>query len=396
MNVCISSHLRRFGFRCLLTFAAAVSPIVARAGDFDCGSDFTYSATSATPCDFELDGTEELCGWGDDCPLGTHDSSVLPTPAGLAIIPPAPVASPAAASTSLLNKSVSAIATAAFASAGVSVEQIVEPFAMVGPYLDDSLQMVQDFQAWWETAQAEAVSMKTAADAIQDELDRIAAQEPVDVESFGPSVIVNQLPTKQTAIGPSRIQVTAIDALIGSSPIIATIKDDYRPYDLSARDLKLWSVFPTSTHPFCVRSHMDALDDSPMWEDFDRAVQADTDVAPSVESFAFAGSADCLLYELIWQFDTWTADDSPVWTAVEPRNIGRRFAAIATDGNRIVQGAAQLLASNWPEPEVENEPSSTGEALLARAGAVNASEPVAANTTAAVQIAKIPSETTLR
>ncbi len=66
----------------------------------------------------------------------------------------APVASPAAGSKSSMDMSITAIAAAALASAGVSVEQIVEPFAMVGPYLDNSLEMVKDFQGWWETALA--------------------------------------------------------------------------------------------------------------------------------------------------------------------------------------------------------------------------------------------------
>lgn len=414
MNVCISPKLRRLALRGLLTLAAAVTPALSQAGDLDCGSEIASTMTWMTTCNFELEGTEELCGWGDDCPPGTHISGVLPTPAPQATLPPAPVASPSAESKTSLDKSVAAIATAAFASAGIAVEQIVEPFAMVGPYLDNSLETVREFQAWWKSAQTEAESMKTASDAIQDELDRIATLEPIDVESFGPSVvvkrsvvvnrravveqsvIVNRPPVKQPAIEPG-IQVTAINALIGSSPIIATIEETYQPYDLSARDLKLWSVFPTATRPFCVRSHMQALEDSSMWEDFDQAVQAETPVAPSVEFVANCGSAYCLLDELVWQFDNWVADDSAVSVAIQPYNIGRKFAAIATGGSRIFRGAAQLLASNWPESEaeLEPEPSSTGQALLARAGAVQASE-IVAETSAGAQIAEAPSGTTLR
>ena len=152
MHVCSLSQIRRVALRYLLTFAATLAPILAGAGDFDCGSEIVPSAVASTSCDFELDGTEELCGWGDYCPLATHDSGVLPTPTAAAILPPAPTASIPAASRSSLDTSVTAIATAALASAGVSVEQIVEPFAMVGPCLDNSLEMVRivrEISVWY-------------------------------------------------------------------------------------------------------------------------------------------------------------------------------------------------------------------------------------------------------
>ncbi len=366
MHVFIIPQIRRVAIRCLLTFAATMAPNVAGADDFDCGSKILPSAVASTSCDFELDGTEELCGWGEDCPLATHDSGLLPTPAAAAILPPSPVASRPVASKSSLDTSVTAIATAALASAGVSVEQIVEPFAMVGPYLDNSLEMVKGFQGWWETALTQAESLKNASAALQDELDMIAAEEPVDVENFGPSVIMDMPPTIEavaepdsleiTAVDvligsspiiatieavaePYSLEITAIDVLIGSSPIIATIEDDYLPYDLSARDLTLWSVFPTATHPFCVRSHLSTLNESPMWDEFDQAVHADDSVAPILETASVTDSADCLLYDFIWQVETWSAKDSPLWSVLSPRSIGGRFASIAADGNRFVQGA---------------------------------------------------------
>lgn len=380
MNVCIYSQFRRFSFRCLMTTIVALCPLAVRAGDFDCGSDIVPATSATTPCDFELVDTEELCGWVEYSPLGTHDSGVLPTPA-VAKIPPAPIAP--VQKTRSLEKSVAAIATATLASAGVSVEQIAEPFAMVGPYLDNSVARVREFQSWWQAAVEEAKSAPNShEESIQNDLNQIAEQEPVDVESFGPSVIVDSFPA---APAPS-IEITAIDPLVGGSAIIATIEDAYLPYDLSARDLKLWSVFPTSTQPFCVRTHINDMPEAPMWKDFDLALQTDTPAAPSLETCN--ASADCLMYELVWEFESLIAEDSAVWAAIEPRNIGRGVAVMATDGSRIVETAAHLLASSWPESSAEPAPSDAGGALLARAGAVEASEPAVAPE---IQIAELPS-----
>ena len=78
--------------------------------------------------------------------------------------------------------------------------------------------------------------------------------------------------------------------------------------------------------------------------------------------------------------------------AIKPRNIGHRFAKLAVSGNRLVGDAAQLLASRWPEVKQRVAPSPAGEALLARAGATEASEiQVPEN-----QIAEAPTESNLR
>ena len=161
------------------------------------------------------------------------------------------------------------LAAVAVASAGVSVEQIVEPFAMVGPYLDNSLEMVRKFQSWWDAVRSQAAASAEATGGRVDEAGReggtddsrparrqLAAEEPIDVESLGKSVLVDAFGHAETDAVEPGVYVTAIDMLVGGSPIIATIEEDYLPYDLSARDIKLWSVFPISTHPFCIRSRV--------------------------------------------------------------------------------------------------------------------------------------------
>ncbi len=396
MNVCFSLRRHRFALPILLAIAVAAFPRVAPAGDFDCGSDIVPITEEATACEFESTATEELCGWVD---LEPYDSAELPRPVENA-------------NDAELSGTVAAIATAACASAGVSVEQIVEPFAMVGPCLDNSLEMVQRFQGWWNAAAAEAEALRLAeAEAefgdtidVQEQLDLIATEEPVDVENHGGSVLVDKFTKTETKADQPGVYVTAIDMLVGGSPIIATIEEeDYLPYDLSARDIKLWSVFPISTRPFCVRSHGDDIETEPMWQDFDQLVANAVEVQTPPSSYASCGSADCLLDELIWRVEMFVAEDSPLWDVLAPQNLGRQVATIASGSGRLVKSAAQLLASQWPEVEEDVETSEIGQALLARAGAINASEPIAAatpmNAEPAVmeaQIAEAPIGTALR
>jgi len=383
MNLRFYRQLRRLPLHGLLILASAAFPMAASAVDLDCESEMVPVIGTSTPCEFELAGTEELCGWG------THDSYEPSTPAK-----PAASSSPVAT----FESSFTIIATAACASAGVSVEQIVEPFAMVGPYLDQSVETVRKFQSWWGTAVGEAASRQAASTVVtvdlQDEIDAIAAQEPIDVESLGKSVLV--VPTHQLDVLQPGIRVTAIDKLVGGSAIIATIEDDYLPYDLSARDMKLWSVFPTSTHPFCIRSRGDDLDVSPLWQDFEAAVHSQSDVSEEDASYVFSGSAECLLDELIWKVESLVAEDSPLWAALEPHRIGHQLQVLASGGKRIAARAVRLLASNWPEVETGHQPSAAGGALLARAGAIEASEPFDASAAAADQIAEAPTGTIVR
>ena len=100
------------------------------------------------------------------------------------------------------------------------------------------------------------------------QLQELATQEPVDVDSLGPSVLIPARPKRKLPT----IEVARIDPLIGSSPVIATIEEDYMPYDLSARDLRLWSVFPIASHPFCVRGQVEHNRSARLWDDFDTAM----------------------------------------------------------------------------------------------------------------------------
>jgi hypothetical protein len=117
------------------------------------------------------------------------------------------------------------------------------------------------------------------------------------------------------------------------------------------------------------------MDASPMWREFDEMVVSENDVEEQNESSVCNASADCLLDEWIWRIETWTAENSPLWATLAPRNIGKHVARLVSGGNRLFQGAAQMLASSWPDVE-ESETSAAGQALLARAGAIEAGDPI--------------------
>ncbi|MGI9471606.1 MAG: hypothetical protein ACR2NZ_08760 [Rubripirellula sp.] len=426
MNVHFSPRLQR-----LLIALSIALPVLSAAQNtyaerYDCGSDIVPIYESASPCGFELAGTEELCGWG---PLGTHDSAPTPT-----LAPPKHIAKPDNSSPSVptVKESIAMLAATACRSAGVSVEQIVEPFVMVGPYLNDSLDSVQAFQTWWDGARD---GIYPQPDPLQAQLDAIAAQEPIDVESFGVSILTFEAISEDAPSVLRKvtgIEVKAIDRLVGSSAIIATVEEDYMPYDLSARDLPLWSVFPVSTQPFCVRNQIDEFDSAVMWKDFDHVVSNDeaelsssdevvnattdpsgdanqesnitldtaedeltklhvnpepvqdvTDLVsentPGIEAIsegktlAYCGSADCLLDDVIWQVESLAAQSSPVRTALAPRSIGRTIASLFSGSTQLFEAAAHRIATRWPETESNPRRSPSGDRLLARAGAIESS-----------------------
>ncbi len=359
---------RRVLTGCLCFLSIAVAPCFAKA-DQSAPSDVDSAARYRNPCHLELSGTEELCGWIE---LGTHDS--LPTPTRQ--IPVLPVSS---IDTSV---TVTALATAACASAGVHVEQIVEPFAMVGPYLDNSLEAVDKLQDWWNEAVAQAKAQRTAeaqekmakSDEIDVRVDALAALEPVDVESYGPSVMT--IVTEGDKRGED-FEI-ANDMLVGSSPMIVTLEEAYLPYDLAANDIKFWSVVPVTTRPFCVRSRIEQPQATCMWKEARQIVGEAVQAVKASEAYAYCGSADCHLDDLIWKLDNLIADDSQFRKAVQPHAIGQRFAAIASSGNTLVKDATGLLASRWPEVTAEEaSPSPAGAALLARAGVIDTVEAIA-------------------
>jgi hypothetical protein len=326
----------------------------------------------------------EWCGW---TPLATHDS--------VAYRPPAPAREPASESDTTVDGSITQGAAIAFASAGISVEQLLEPLALVTPYLDNSLEKVRQYQSWWGAAIATATRIQQAEQTapadptVAQQLSRIATEKPIDTECYGPSVVVDAFPVTVQLIpeGEPGIEILPLDRRVGGSAIIATIEEAYLPYD----------VLPTSTHPFCIHAEGDIWDAAVMWQTFDEHVATDS-VEDAADAFAseeavvdvaivepvvdHCGFADCVLESLIWNTENWIAEHEELWASVEANNVGRQVAQFGLRRHEIVQIVANQIAIRWqtiPAVEVEQpsqEISATGAALLARAGAVAASEPV--------------------
>jgi hypothetical protein len=338
----------RFGLLQLIAPLWISLPCLAIAGEIPGQSDCVPKPIPV--CTQDAPACEELCGWVE---MGTHDT---PT-----------------------DGAADGEASDDAAMQGVAVEQVVEPFAFVSSYLKQSRSSVERFQQWWEQALAQSRAIRDAEiefaeqRELQTELNTLAAQEPIDVNGLGESVLVEAFPRSVAEV--ESIVVTEIDPLVGSSPMIATIEDAYLPYDLSTRDMKVWSVFPLATRPLCVRSHTYA---APLWDDFDQLVEQRVDARPATMPQAVWGSADCYLDECLWRIESMITASAPLRMELDAVSLGGRAAKLVLRGHRLAQSAAQVLASVWPaaSDEAQDVSNPDGEALLARAGAIVASEPV--------------------
>ena len=319
---------------------------------------------------------EELCGWVE---LGTHDSAPRLNPN--AVVTDAEDAFDAAAGI---------LACAVYAKAGVAVEQMIEPFVMLGPYLENSLDAVKQFQQWWDAAADFDREYEAFASdlikfdflrvelAMDRRLDLLAAMEPIDVQiyvdgkgqvdgkGFGPSVLVERFEGFREGPMALRSSVPRRDVLAGCSPMIFTLEETYAAYDLSERDVKLWSVFPTTTRPFCIRNRTSDFDASPMWDQFDQVVQTEPRSSPDSVATQFKCSAYCVLDDWVTRWEEFTADDSRVRQALRPQAIGQRLAGWLAQRDRLAGRAAIVLASQWRQGKPEPRLSPAGAALLAR------------------------------
>ncbi len=216
------------------------------------------------------------------------------------------------------SATVGILASAACARAGVCVEQLIEPFAMVGPYIENSLDAVKQFQAWWDAAgRTEKEDETSASDLIEFDffrveigLDRsveVAVMEPINTQAFGRSVLVAEF--KGFPNDPIALQANPPrkDILVGCSPMIFTIEETYMAYDMTARDVQLWCVFPTTTRPFCIRNRGVGFDASPIWDEFDQVVQPQATVPSDSLASRFQCSAYCMLDECVERLENWAA-----------------------------------------------------------------------------------------
>lgn len=301
-----------------------------------------------TTCNFN----DELCGWVDlEAEIEQPEFQQ-----------PAPEYS--GSNANLPESIVAAMATAVGASTGVSFHALVEPFAMVGPTVEEPLRMVQALDQWW--AFAVEYSEQFQEFRTEEAIDAIAKLEPIDVEAFGPSVLISaEIPLEDVDLSITGIEVTPIDNLIGSAPMIVTIDEPYLPYDLSAGDLRLRSVFPISTQPFCVRSRAAGWNPVPMWTEVDSLGVAKVVAEPLTDPVDH-WMLTSLIEQLIVTTESLTDPTSTIRQYTSPEQLGRQWARMLARGNRVVMETTELIATYWPEPVAK--PSASGKALLTRAG----------------------------
>ena len=257
MNVQCTSKLQRFSLSLIFTLTIAITAPSVFAKTFDATidilplrSDGQLASSPSTP--------QQIAIWPY---LGTHDSGALPTPAPPVLIAKAKLDHQFKSTTSK-----------------VVVNQVAEPFIAVGPFTPDSLK-ARRFQNAWQMTLTSAKPARSSVHLtpLDLQLKELAQEEPIDIEKLGPSVLIPE----NRPINVTRIEVEPINLLIGGSAIIATIEEDYMPYDLSARDLKNWNAYPIATHPFNADDRVTDDQTASLWDAFDIAMALSKTSDPS-------------------------------------------------------------------------------------------------------------------
>jgi hypothetical protein len=248
MNVQCTSKLQRFHLSLIFTLTIAITAPPVFAKTFDATIDILpirannqYASSQSIP--------SEPAHW---IAMGTHDSGAVPTPAPPALIAKAKI--DRQTQTSTYN---------------VVVDQVVAPYINVGSFTPESLKSFDAMKDWQVSLEIEREPRRTAKmPPLNLQLQELAAEEPIDIESLGPSVLV----PKNRPMSVTGIEVAPINPLIGSSPIIATIEEDYMPYDLSADDLKSWNAYSIASHPISAGTGVDEEQTAGLWDEFDTAM----------------------------------------------------------------------------------------------------------------------------
>ena len=199
--------------------------------------------------------------------LGTHDTVMMPSMAAARIAStdtPESAHKPGFQAPSDLKTT--AFTTTFLSVAGVRVQQFAEPFALVATKhgeqaIRNQLASVDRFIAWWSTLADSAPPSDTESPAevpsgIEAKISELALSEPLDTIEAPREVPVDA------------IEISKLDLLVGSGPMIVTIQETYLPYDVTRSDLDLWDSYATASEPFCVRDRANSsvdlleLDDS--------------------------------------------------------------------------------------------------------------------------------------
>ena len=248
MNVQCTSKLQRFNLSLIFTLTIAITPSAVFAKKFDATIDILPLRS-----DGQLESLpsrrQRITNWA---PLGTHDSGALPTPAPPVLIAKARLDRHHDKTTSK-----------------VIVKQVAEPFLALGPFTPNALKSGLAESPWQMSfSDAEPAQRATHLTPLDLQLQELAGEEPIDSENLGPSVLLPEDPPPSM----TGIEIAALNPLIGSSAIIATIEEDYMPYDLSDGDLKNWYSYPITSPSFNAESQVNDQQTASLWDDFDIAM----------------------------------------------------------------------------------------------------------------------------
>ena len=86
----------------------------------------------------------------------------------------------------------------------------------------------------------------------------LAREEPIDARNEPIAQLDDAMTDPSNAtdasetLADSKIQIKPKRDLVGSAPIVATIRESYLPYDLTAMDAPIWQTLPSRYQPFCL------------------------------------------------------------------------------------------------------------------------------------------------
>lgn len=385
MKTPLKKNLRRFALFSLLTLgslgmgsfgmAPLASDNIATAYEREyCHGEFNQLDASVDP--------SQWCGWAthDSLPMARAiEQNINAETTAQVIAMPASVEPGAATRTSCdFHKTLATIAATATGTSGLSLQQFVEPFAMVGTYRPNSVDQVRAFDFWWETFSTMPLSQSPVASApqavpqsdagsLQSQLNFLAMSEPIDVaHSPGDNAV---------AIDRISVKPAKKSTRVGSAAFIVSLDEAYLPYDLSRADLLRWQHLGTINKPYCLRNAHAGIAVDPMWNDhpsesFTIEAAVETKVVSGNEKWIMS-SADCLLDEWIYKVESALDEGATLRQAMRPDAVGAALASLWSNGQNATARLTKVLARVWPE--IPAKPAAARQ-LLARAEATESGE----------------------
>ncbi|TWU24064.1 hypothetical protein Pla52o_19870 [Novipirellula galeiformis] len=337
MKVCLTQRVRRFLLSCLIAGITVTGSYASDAVDVDLDTTQEVAPLSST-----IDEYEAWCEWGthDSSPVGTSTLSATSQDGIEEKHPNAP-------EQSAMMPALFAVAESVSRRAGISIQQLIEPFAMVTPYAQSSLEEISRLQLRAEessthdavASSGNEVEAETAThyegilpapivdttdnhcfadSATTDEMGSdmyfLATEEPIDGDAPGheaeglldtSNAMATNPPKSDSSVGSSLNELVLEEAgfeeseaaveelavaspVVGSGAIIATISEEYLPYDLAARDIPVWNFAPLVYKPYCILQRNNHVEKFDMWSEVEMQSEAGAEGEVEAEGEAVA------------------------------------------------------------------------------------------------------------